>query len=1036
MSTPASGNTSRAPSAFAKRTGEDHLRRLNAYEINPEVEALMRKIIPDIEGGVSTSRHLGNGQVNVPDPAYLQQIAGTIGQSTTDATSLMQLLPDLTLVMNLLTSAILAPKDLTSTELNFKVDRSAFHLPISGRLLDVVKDHFTNVYNIKGLCPTILKEIIFLTGSYAVAVIPENSVDAMINGTTGYSTESYNEALMPILDSNGQYKPMGILGPGPVEKKEKERASGTKLLSAMESLRGPMQTARPESAYAKALGKDFEDTVVITDNINVAKFSALLEAKRRVATGNAIANSVGLEAGLSNYYGGGGGYANYALGGAQRSRTTFSHAALVQAIKTNEMLVKPMVGHPLVMRLPSESIIPVFISPEKHLGYFVLLDAEGNPLRLANRKDIYNDLSTSNNGTASSTQGASQMIQMTQNLSIGVNPRENPKDPQQMVKIYGQLLEHELKARLSNGVYGPSAKVDVSDDVYAVMLARSLKRQQTQILYIPAELMVYMAFDYAENGTGRSITEQTKIIGAMRAMLGFSNVMAGIKNSVSRQRVTLQLSDNDIDPSKTIARSIDEYTRRRNVTMPFVASDPADMISYINMAGVEWNIEGKGAPAHKIDIEDKQTNRAKVDVDLDNMLRDRHYMAYGVTPEAVIASTGADFATSVVTNNQMFAKRVITYQDQFTPFLEQLVRTVTLNSATLMNKLREIVVSSVKDLQKHGDDKNDKEDIVDRTKDSALAKPAPNNGIGIYAQEAIGSSNPNDKKTVLVDYQSKEDEQRVVDLKNLPLETMRLVDQIVFQFIDSVRIHLPRPDTATEEAQATALEHHEAFLEKALAYYIDAAFLGQSNLGEYAGHLDEIKAGYKAYFMRQWMRNNGVLPELEDIVAVDEEGIPELDLQKMMTEHAELVASGLNAYLAGIGQLREEIKTNAADLTGKFPDAGLTEQGAGANGAGGFDNGGGFGGGGGGFGGEPGGGDEFGNDEFASTPPGTEEPFGEPGGGEPVGAPEDNILTGNNPQQNGQATADDLTGEADEEEELDENGNPIKKPEEDDNVLQ
>jgi hypothetical protein len=1002
MATPGSGNTPRSPSVF-KTQGADHLRRLGALEPNPEFEALLRKITPDIEGGVTQSRALGQGRVDVPDPAYLQQIAGTLGQSTTDATSLLQLLPDLTLVMNLLTSAILAPKDLTSSEVTFKVDRRAFRLPIAGRLLDVIIDHFTNVYNIKGMCPDALRDIISKTGSYPLMVVPENAVDAMINGSTNYSTESYAQALMPLLDnSSGEYRSLGLLGQGPAQAAT-EKAGNTRFINAMESLRaGDGRGARPDSCYAKtlesfvtqfgkehenvrAMGSEFAKTVLITDNYNVVKTSALTEARRRATVNNAIA----LEADMSNYYGGGGGYANYALGGAQRSRTTFSRSAIVQAIKTNEMLVKPMVGHPLIMRIPSEAVIPVFITPDKHLGYFVLLDADGNPLKLANRKDIYNDLSTSNNGTASSTQGASQMIQMTQNLSIGVNPRENPRDPAQMVRIYGQLLEHELKTRLANGIYGPNARIDVSGEVYQIMLARSLKRQQTQILYVPAELMIYMAFDYAENGTGRSITEQTKIIGAMRAMLGFSNVMAGVKNSVSRQKVTIQLSENDIDPAKTVARVIDEYTRRRNVTMPFVASDPADMISYINMAGVEFNVTGKGAPAHSVEIEDKQTNRAKVDVDLDNMLRDRHYMAYGVTPEAVIASTGADFATSVVTNNQMFAKRVITYQDQFTPFLEQFVRTVTLNSAELMNRLREIVVASVTDLKKEGDPETDATDVVDRTKQATTQQQAVQATNPLMARTAANTEGPS--QAILVEYVDPKKPQP----RPLSAEEAQLVDQIVFEFIDAIRISLPRPDTATEESQIKALDQHSDLIDKAIIHYLDAAFIGESNLGAFAGHLDEWKAAAKSYLMRQFISNNGIMPELQALFALDEDGNPEIDIKQALADHVHVVATLFKPYLEAIGRERETIKQQADQLNKEFPDAGLTGEGAGGSGAGA----GGFNAGGGGeFGNEEGG--EFEGGGFGGE--GGEGNFGaEPtGGGGEFGESED-LLLGNEPTETG-----------------------------------
>lgn len=947
------GNNSQEKSLYKAPQGNTRS-RVPGYMRDPEIEAILRKMIPDVDGTFTQTTSFNKNRVDVPDPTYLQQIAGTIGQSTTDATSLLQLLPDLSLVMNLLVSAILAPKDLTSTEITFKVDRHAFRLPIAGRMLDIIVDHFKNVYNIKRLCPDALKDIIFKTGSYPIVVIPENAVDAMINGTKGYSPENYASAVSAFITPSMDYKGLGFLGPGPSAVSSRHQRNPNVTVSAIESIANEsLPTSATVSSYASSMGtfkascesyldslQDkkyavesreffsaimegfdstiFEKTVLITDNFNVLKTAALQEARKR----GRVREKISLETGFAGYYGGGGGYDNYPLGGMQKPRNSFNNTAIVQAIQTNEMLVRPTVGHPLIMRIPSESVIPVFITPEKHLGYFVLLDTDGNPLRLANRRDIYNDLSTSNNGTASSTQGSSQMIQMTQNLSMGVNPRENPRDPAQMARIYGQLLENELKTRLSTGLYGnnPNMRLAMSGEVYEIMLARSLKRQQTQILYIPSELLIYMAFDYSENGTGRSVTEQSKIIGAMRAMLGFSNVMAGIKNSVSRQTVNLTLSDNDIDPSKTIARVIDEYTRRRNVTMPFVASDPADMIAYINMAGVEFNVEGKGTPSHKINIEDKQTNRAKVDIDLDNLLRDRHYMAYGLTPETVIASTGADFATTVVTNNQMFAKRVISYQDLFTPFLDQFVQTVTLNSGKLLNDLRDVVVNSVTDLTQGAAVQSTPGSTVD------IGKNKGTSDVSVVAPELQSVTNEAASPALLTEYTTPVAKDKII---TLTADERRNVDQIVYQFVNAVRVGLPRPDSATEEAQIKALDQHAELVDKTMPFWLDAAFLGESNLGEFSGHLEEAKAALRALLMRQWMSNNGILPELQEITALDEDGSSEVDLQQLMNDHIKGVAAFLLPYLKDIGAAREKIKAEAASLDKAFPDANLGGSGVG-----------------------------------------------------------------------------------------------------------
>lgn len=958
------GSTPRVASAWPRTATE--YGRLPSYEVNPLIQSVIRKFVPDTGAhGELQSHHTARGQVSIPDPSYMRQVSGQLAQDTTDATSLFQLLPDLEMVMSLLISAIMAPKDLTTSKLTFSSERRLFDLPVSGRMLEVITEAFNGDYKLKEMCTPILEESLFRTGSYPMLIIPENSVDELINGTTTYSNESFSQRQSHLFDKDG-IRSMGFLGPGvPTTKREDNRKSDG---LGIESFRmGSSRPSAPIKANPEVLGM-YEGTVSITDNFNVAKFGPILEARRRAEVHNKLYSqpAMGMES------------ADYALGGVQRRRT-FGQAAMVQAIKTKDMINKPTVGHPLVMRLPSESVIPVFIRPEKHLGYFIILDAEGNPLALANRKDIYNDLSTMQSGVGSSLQGASQMIQMATNLSLGVTPQDSANDPAKMAVIYGQLLEHDLRHRINSTAVGSGADFKIPDEFYAVMMARSMKRMQTQILYVPAELMCYFAFDFAENGTGRSLTEKSKILGSIRAMLTFANVMAGIKNSVSRQSVTLTLSDNDPEPQKTLARSMDEFTRRRNTTMPFVASEPADMISYLNMAGVEWNVEGKGAPAHKVAVEDKVSNRAKVDTDLNNDLRDRHYMAYGVTPETVMASTQAEFATTALINNQMMAKRVISMQDEFTPQLEKLVRTVSLNSAVIMNKLRAIVLTSLKEdaMQHEGESDQETHDVVDgATEPGANLVPggAPAaTAVPTAAAPAIpaGGTDPTNPTmaagpaatTNLIQPKPKVALVPTITPTMSEEDKMLAIERIVHDFIAAIRISLPRPDTATVENQSRAFDTYSEAVDKALSMRVDAAFMTNATLGEYAGHIEEVKASLKALIMRRWMDNNNYIPELNELTTLDVDGAPELDLGKEVGDYADLIAQGLNSYLARLGPLKTSIHQQMTELTAQFPDANLNAPPADAMGGGGFGGGdaGGFGGGdagglGGGMGGDMGGG--------------------------------------------------------------------------------
>src|SRR5690606_36700190 len=83
-------------------------------------------------------------------------------------------------------------------------------------------------------------------------------------------------------------------------------------------------------------------------------------------------------------------------------------------------LNKDSVGHPLVMHLPAEAVIPVHIpgNVRQHIGYYVLLDINGNPVVLSQSDDYYADIRSSMTGNPDM---ASHLMQMA---NRGLNGRD------------------------------------------------------------------------------------------------------------------------------------------------------------------------------------------------------------------------------------------------------------------------------------------------------------------------------------------------------------------------------------------------------------------------------------------------------------------------------------------------------------------------------------------------------------------------------------------------------------------------------------
>ncbi len=701
----------------------------------------------------------GNRTLNVPGANNFSQISEQIAERAHDADSILQLFPDMELSAQILISSIISPKDMANTEITYSVPSDLLSKEIVAPLLAVVKNYLTQDYKIEALLPKILRQTLFESGSYPLVVIPESSLDDFINGSARMRAESLNE----FMTQEGKPKSLGILGS--VTQAETGGSSwrrfATESVSHTQGDTNP--TVQLTSANA-ASNSGKTDLINVYDNPYMLKFAQLSARERLNLASESIRNKArsGLKVTPSTNQLTKSNKLNDVQLTSLVYKKKYPNAKLFAKLKTSDQTDRENVGAPLIMKLSSESVIPVYTPGhvEDHVGYFILVDPEGNPVSRHNNMDHFGNLQSR------LKQVNSNMSQyLTEKVRNAFGGSENNINDQTINRIFADVVESDLLARLRNGIYGQNIALGRPDNVYRLMLSRCLANQYTNLLYVPADLLTYFAYKYDEQGVGKSLLDDTRILNSLRAMMLFSRVMASVRNSIGRTKINMKLDEDDPNPNKTIEIAIDEITRTRQQTFPLGMNSPTDIVDMLQRAAYEITYEGHpGIPDVNIGFEEVASSYTMPDSALDDELKKRAIQSFGLSPEMVDNGFNAEFATTAVNNNLLLTKRVIQIQEQIVPQLTDHARKIAFNHGGIVSQLKSAVRENLKKIK-----------------------------------EAI------DKEELGEEIFNNED---------------KLVSLVVSEFLSNFELALPRPDSSTLRSQIEAFDTYMESLTETVQYVV------------------------------------------------------------------------------------------------------------------------------------------------------------------------------------------------------------------------
>lgn len=667
----------------------------------------------------------------------MDKVSRQTSQDQTDSDAVMQLLPELQLVKTVTIGTTLDPKSMSESNLTFAADPTIFDSEIGKLLLEPIERFFKKDYKIDDRLDLILSDCLFTKGASVLCVLPENTLDSLVNGRKQMSMESFEKIRTHVSSSNS--RPLGFLG------SPKKHQNGVKV--ALESFTNGIEP--PISGHAAHLDKEVTlEHITVTDNFDALKLPGMSQRIRELAIASRLRkHHASMEAEVHNFN-------NQEIEDLYQSSHAVSEQT--QIISSPKYMSRPSVGHPLILPLPSESVIPVFVAgrPYEHIGYFLLIDHNGYPVSKDTTRDFYGEMQAGWKSGGASGQGSSEILRLTRE-AMGDNGGKSDYEVDHIQSAFNAILTSDLNNRLRNGLYDQEIEIGMTQDIQRIMLYRSWKAKTTQLVFVPVELITYIAFDYNANGIGETLIARTKMLSTMRTTLLFAETIGGMRNAMGRKKVRIEIDPDDPDPEQTISNIQSVIMEQSHRSFPLAAPDPAQTMDALMRSGYDFEINTNDSAyaSTKVEFDDYNTNVNAGNPELQDRLRRYHISGFGIPPEKVDPMASPDFATSIVNNDLVTARVVKERQKALCEHLSKFVRTFSTHSSIIRDKLAEKIQSNL----------------------AMITSP---------------------------------------ELKKLSVE------ELIDEFILAISVSLPAPDNTQHERQMESMEIYERLLDKALESHI------------------------------------------------------------------------------------------------------------------------------------------------------------------------------------------------------------------------
>lgn len=375
-------------------------------------------------------------------------------------------------------------------------------------------------------------------------------------------------------------------------------------------------------------------------------------------------------------------------------------AAENETLTLDDVLEEDRNVQALRIRISPDIVLPICDPSDKSkkFGYYILADDNGQLSSSCQDTGFMSDLL--NRLKKALHDESSQEYTIVKDL--GFIDKDNKKKAKETVdgllEKWVDLVEAPIREQIGkSGIINREVEVKDCQNFYRILLSRHLQKKKTRIIFVPAKLVSYMAFEFNELGHGVSLLEQTAYYSSIRAIVQLTGIMNMVHNSIPTTDVNITLDEDDDDPMGTIETIVHELSSMTTLNFPIGTVNPSDIVTSLQKAAYRIKVDGGTMfPSTSTEMSDSGKQRTtQLNTDLDDQLRRKQYAGLGVSPDAIDQSLQGEFATQIVLNDILSAKRAMNKQRKFKACLKEYIMKVIEFSPYFVKELKDLGVKDV-----------------------------------------------------------------------------------------------------------------------------------------------------------------------------------------------------------------------------------------------------------------------------------------------------------------------------------------------------